>query len=449
MNQGQLKTTINRSAGLMMVHIVCLADANAFTVEDCGSDIPADVEADFDWDGVDSCVVEIDSVSYTICETYGSGLHVACDVDPDVDASEPGADVYVTAGEGSAVTFIFGTEATGQDFCCAIYDETPNANATIDFDIYGSELGDYFDHDGYTSLTNSSVSLDQADDFRGNTSHLFLTVFAGDGDDDFVGSDADHPWDGPGMLEGVQGGGGIDTLDGGAGDDWLFGGAGNDVIEGREGEDWVIGGVGDDDVHGGQGDDLVCAGEWGGLIRTCSTTGDSGTTNTLWGGQDDDEIIGAEGADHICGGVYSVTGCAETGDGADVISGNGGADVIDGSLGDDIISGGGGADSIQGGRGNDELNGDGGDDYLCDTRNGSANDVNHFDGGSGTNDFWYQQNDSEVVKSNVPPASATAEEGHCTPIDLSGPDDDWAGEECDYDLDTLAESSLVDCPPIP
>ncbi|MCL1472504.1 hypothetical protein LAY57_17715 [Argonema antarcticum A004/B2] len=79
-----------------------------------------------------------------------------------------------------------------------------------------------------------------------------------------------------------------------------------------------------------------------------------GKSDTLIGGEDGDTLIGTADADLLFGGS-TITGGADTGDGADFISGKAGTDTIYGGDGGDTVDGGTGADTIFGGAGDDSL----------------------------------------------------------------------------------------------
>ena len=99
-------------------------------------------------------------------------------------------------------------------------------------------------------------------------------ILLGNGDDDFIGTDA---------HETVLGQAGDDVIDGGAGDDILVGGAGDDTLMGGAGHDWLVADQGADNLLGGSGDDHL-------LILTR----DGSSVAALGGSGQDTYVLGAE-----------------------------------------------------------------------------------------------------------------------------------------------------------
>lgn len=161
---------------------------------------------------------------------------------------------------------------------------------------------------------------------------------------------------------------------GGAGDDLLMGGGGADTLIGGEDNDILIGGEGADVIDGGSGINIasyaeatgrvtasllnpsVNAGEAAGdsyrLIQNLTGSnfgdtliGDSGN-NTLIGGNGNDSLVGGGGDDHLIGG-----------EGSDTLDGGSGADTLDGGAGSNtyirdaldtvIEAAGGGMDTVE------------------------------------------------------------------------------------------------------
>ncbi len=146
----------------------------------------------------------------------------------------------------------------------------------------------------------------------------------------WVGGDGNDSID----LRGVDADAGLEfDLDGGSGNDRILlddsalgrakivGGDGDDVIFGGGGDDRIFGGAGNDEIHGGGGADTIF-----GDLGKIEDSDDDGTID-LWRAQ------------------------AGSGDGDDVVFGDGGAD---------LVFGGGGDDRIEGGEGDDLLVGDAG-----------------------------------------------------------------------------------------
>jgi Ca2+-binding RTX toxin-like protein len=157
-----------------------------------------------------------------------------------------------------------------------------------------------------------------------------------------------------------------------------------DVINGNDGDDVLHGGAGNDTINGGAGNDTIYCGDGddGTGPTIAPVTGGSGN-DTIYGGAGDDTINGGPNSDGISGG-----------DGDDIINGGDGADNLAGNAGDDVIHGNGGNDDIAAGRGqDDEMYGDAGNDFLCGTTLGpSCPNSIRFEGGSGTDKAWLQEN---------------------------------------------------------
>jgi Ca2+-binding RTX toxin-like protein len=160
----------------------------------------------------------------------------------------------------------------------------------------------------------------------------------------------------------LQGSFGDDTLRGYKGNDLLVGGGGDDTLEGGKGNDTLYGDAGDDHLDGGAGTDTA----------VFNTAGDVDVSLQLG------SASGSLGNDTL-EEVENVT----TGDGDDVIYGNGSKNVLNAGNGSDFMSGAGGNDTLNGGGGDDELAGGHGVDVLT---GGSGSDYFAFyaDSESGT-----------------------------------------------------------------
>ena len=162
----------------------------------------------------------------------------------------------------------------------------------------------------------------------------------------------------------VDGGAGNDTADGGNGDDTLLGGAGNDTLRGGLGADILDGGAGTDRIEGGGGSDTVLY-----TVNTTSVSIDLVGGRATFPGQTwpAETLVSIENA--------------ETGSGADTLTGNGANNRLVANAGNDTLTGGGGHDTLDGGAGNDSLSGGTENDTLVgkagnDTlRGGDGNDV--------------------------------------------------------------------------
>lgn len=197
-----------------------------------------------------------------------------------------------------------------------------------------------------------------------------VSIFAGAGDDDIIGSAYE------------------DVIDGGTGNDTIRAGAGNDFVNSSTGDDLIYGGAGMENIRWGigdahwhdPGDDTIYGGDGRDLINVWVKDGDF------------------DGADHVAGGHVTITATRQWGDfqgTAEVGNGSGvsilrfqgfeqgwtheGDDTIDGSAarvwgdvgihwntrwGDDLITGTAGNDTLEGGEGSDTIEGGAGDDLI-------------------------------------------------------------------------------------
>jgi Ca2+-binding RTX toxin-like protein len=117
---------------------------------------------------------------------------------------------------------------------------------------------------------------------------------------------------------------------------------------------------------------------------------------TINGGSGNDTITGGGGADSISGGdgIDSLTGGAAN----DTIYGGVDGDGIWGGDGNDSLFGDAGNDGIYGDNGNDSITGGSGSDYMSggagnDDFNAQDGEVDTLDGGSGSFDTAYVDND--------------------------------------------------------
>lgn len=243
-----------------------------------------------------------------------------------------------------------------------------------------------------------------------------------------LGNDVVRAGDGNDWIDGgvgndsITGGSGTDTLNGGDGNDTLiggergsyvfgskvlFGGAGNDSLIGGEGQDSLFGGDGDDTLSGGNDDGYSYTGDllYGGAGRDLLIGANGGDLldggagdDTMRGGLGNDTLIGGDGTDRFEGGDGNDTALftvnttpvtvdlvagrvsfpgkswaaeilvsienAETGSGADSLSGNGADNVLRSNAGNDTLIGGAGHDTLDGGSGNDRMTGGAGDDVY-------------------------------------------------------------------------------------
>jgi len=256
--------------------------------------------------------------------------------------------------------------------------------------------------DGGTG-NDTLVGMDGNDILKGNTGADFMN--GGDGNDtyyvdnvgdtisdssgtDTVISSISYSLSGPGadaienLRTTVATGVSLDAnalnnaVTGGAGNDLLFGEAGNDTLNGGAGADSMDGGAGSDRYYVDNTNDVVTESDanaaTGGTDTvyttanyTLSANVENGIVNTTAGialegnelankltsGDGNDVLSGDGGNDILTGNAGSDT--LNGGDGNDVLSGNAGADLLDGGTGNDKLDGGAGADTMWGGDGND------------------------------------------------------------------------------------------------
>ena len=243
----------------------------------------------------------------------------------------------------------------------------------------------------------------QDDIFNASNAALKVTVDAGAGNDQVIGSTAgDHLSGGTG-VDALYGGLGGDTLAGGAGADLLDGGAGTDTADYSAAGAGVTVNLATGLGTGGDaaGDTLSGIENLTGSGLADGLTGDAGG-NVLDGGAGNDTLAGGAGGDSLIGGsgvdtadyaasgsgvtVSLATGLGAGGDaagdtlsGIESLTGSGFADVLTGDTGANALNGGAGDDSLFGDAGNDLLYGGDGNDALAggadsDTVYGDAGD---------------------------------------------------------------------------
>lgn len=223
-----------------------------------------------------------------------------------------------------------------------------------------------------------------------------VSIFAGAGNDDIIGSS------------------GNDNLDGGVGDDTIRAGAGDDFIQSTTGDDLIYGGAGmenirwglgdatwhnpgDDTIHGGDGHDLLNAWVWEGgdgvgspgavtEIRTIRADGGFAGTSTVGTGDGQTATVRFAGIEQ---GWHHLGDDTVTGAGAELRGATGfhwntrwGDDLITGSAGNDTLEGGEGRDTITGGAGDDLISANG-DYFRMDAPADADADVLIFRAGDG------------------------------------------------------------------
>lgn len=197
-----------------------------------------------------------------------------------------------------------------------------------------------------------------------------LSIWAGGGDDNVVGS------------------AGEDFIDGGSGNDTIYAGDGSDFIQSSTGNDLIYGGDGDDNIRWGQGNsaeivgnDTIYGGGGNDIINVWIK--DGYTPNGL-GVAVQIKKISAEGSMNLSaetdlGGAHSKLTAQGfehgwTHEGKDTVDGSGaqlsgstgmlwntrwGDDILIGTSGNDTLEGGPGKDTITGGAGNDLISANG------------------------------------------------------------------------------------------
>jgi VCBS repeat-containing protein len=153
------------------------------------------------------------------------------------------------------------------------------------------------------------------------------------------------------------------------------------VVNTGNGSDIVtVSGAGDSLISGGNGTDVI------------NLAGSSGT-NIVSAGNGSDVVLGGSGSDLITGGNGNDVLSGGAGD--DILVGGNGADTLYGGAGNDILLGGNGSDTLIGGSGSDLVTGSNGSDLAIyavsdhyrvvgNTLQSIAHDVDHYNGGSGT-----------------------------------------------------------------
>ncbi|MBB3017929.1 Ca2+-binding RTX toxin-like protein [Microvirga lupini] len=150
--------------------------------------------------------------------------------------------------------------------------------------------------------------------------------------DQLIGNDDAHEFQGGAGDDLLMGAGGADTLIGGEDDDVLMGGEGADVIDGgtginvasyAEAAGRVTASLQSSGVNTGEaaGDTYQAIQNLTGSNFGDTLIGDS-SNNTLVGGEGNDHLIGGEGSDHLIGG-----------NGDDTLDGGGGIDILEGGAG--------------------------------------------------------------------------------------------------------------------
>lgn len=190
-------------------------------------------------------------------------------------------------------------------------------------------------------------------------------------DNEFIGTARRDIWFGLEGNDTAWGRGTGDVLYGNAGADRLYGEAGADRLYGDQGNDKLYGGGGRDLLNGGMGNDVMDGGADKDTAEFLSSSRQTVTVRLDLGtasGMGTDTLISIENA--------------QTGAGADALTGNGGANTLNAGRGADVLDGKGGADRLIGGGGNDTQTGGGGADRFVFNRGDGSDVINDFENGS-------------------------------------------------------------------
>ncbi|MEZ4319659.1 MAG: calcium-binding protein [Myxococcota bacterium] len=233
---------------------------------------------------------------HSVCVDLGGGT-LECDIE--TFGGTTGGDLFASTEYASGYISVWGTDASGDDFCCAA--KLPGAGGVITMKgtIFGDTiaLGDasygycaeYMDTRTFAEEGNDVVTARCDSGLGGN-----LLV---EGDDGVDWIDV-HPYKAAFEIDlrgGAQndyirgsttsgtlfdGGAGNDTLVGGNASDIMVGGIGNDSISGAGGPDAISGDEGNDTINGGAGDDVLCSGPSAGGAGDSIIPGTG--SNVLW-----------------------------------------------------------------------------------------------------------------------------------------------------------------------
>ena len=248
---------------------------------------------------------------------------------------------------------------------------------------------------------------------------------ATDGDDTFVGNNANDEYNGLAGNDRIEGNGGNDILDGGEGTDILSGGNGNDILRGGTGiDDSLKGGEGDDIYQFSLGDgnttlnnldtstgidtlqfmegiaanDISTTRIDNQLYLTVNSTGDVITVEDAFHSSNNyviDRVTFTDGTSWDWNTLKALT--LQGTDGDDIIQGFSSDDVINTGIGNDTIYGLVGNDSLDGGAGSDQLYGNSGNDTL---RGGTGTD-DYLEGGEGSDTYIFALGDGNTTVNNL------------------------------------------------
>ena len=211
---------------------------------------------------------------------------------------------------------------------------------------------------------------------------------------DWTGSPTADTWWGTQGDDTADGRAGNDTINGQGGNDALNGGDGNDDLQGGDGNDTLDGGDGSDILRGGAGDDILIAGP-----GVTVAHGDAGNDTARLGPEGGEiEFHGGDGIDTLdLSAVADGAAFSFRGSGIERVLLNNAANVFSGqTLSSDTVYGGGGDDEMNGNGGNDFLYGQAGADRL---EGGEGNDM--LDGGAGADVMIGGAGDDAYVVDNA------------------------------------------------
>lgn len=143
------------------------------------------------------------------------------------------------------------------------------------------------------------------------------------------------------------------TINAGPGDDNVIGSGFADNIAGEAGNDTITGGAGNDTINGGDGTDRVVeSGDNNWTLTNSALTGNG--TDTL-SNLEQAQLTGGNGNNNLDAGAFSGNVTLDGGNGNDTLTGGSGNDSLLGGNNDDILTGNSGADTLAGGNHNDRL----------------------------------------------------------------------------------------------
>lgn len=231
-----------------------------------------------------------------------------------------------------------------------------------------------------------------------------VSVIAGNGSDNLVGTT---------VRDSIMAGGGNDYVHGRGGDDWIFGGDGADRLFGGADNDRLFGNAGNDQLFGGSGDDWLAGGS-GINVLAGGTGSDTASFDDTYEGAITASLmtfsaISANGmATATLNGIENLYGSLYD----DTLTGDNGANVIDGNAGFDVVRGLGGNDTLYAGANGGRLEGGDGADLLVA-------------GGNGFN-AMYGGNDNDIIDATAVAGYFTAHgDAGMDTLLLAGTQDTW------------------------